>query len=815
MVLIESPFAQTTKDGKGIRQVHLGITPSKLILATDVLPPVEFSSFSYIPGVDPEIETFELIAIYPVECVNLSIYRRKRRQALKARFCNNKVLYFELGGFEKRGMFWNLWCEKIKFLCPGDSASSRSETSVATSTTGSTLYLLDKKIVSVNGMRQLWCKFGPNAVFDTNLISEVFGNSQTSMAGRWTDRYLYMGKNFNDIGVDYRPVINRPATEEFLKKKPIQTSRTVIVASAPQVQPYFQEKGLNIGDTVQINRFGSGVNEGCGTGLYLTVDDYVIPQRYSQTFNITRSEVSLVQPVNFGQMAENAILVWEFYRASDPNKYKYGFAPYPLFLHGYGPWNVPPGCRFSVQVKRASSQVDIRRQPLEPGLRLSVSKRQLLATVSCQYLNHEMKIKTSNSMPKSAKDSYGELQKHLKKILNYHEELAKKAGEGFLRKFYTPRMVKDTDEESTDEKYRRNRKRKPGFIHNMFSSRTQEISSLEPHRQPQETPLAYLKRTLKVDLSVTAWDFDSTTLAEQLTMIDKELFLKLSPDELNTVVWQQSSKNAPNISALIAFSHRISCLVASEVLKDESERVRARLMARFINVADKCHRMSNFQSCRTVLSGLQSPAMYRLRRTWAYIRKKHASKYQIFEYLCRIYRDPRTPTYQKTFYIMSKNTPYLPYVGDIITKLLNKTPEYKIQTFRRPISRQSSFCTTKSVRSRSVETLQENEQTQNLFTKLLKVFTSHEADADNKQTNTNKIKKRTPEHRKTIKFKGLHEYFKPLSCYEDCRLQCIEETTRFLERCQLGAMNYNFSINELAKVYLLKSRYKEDKGKFL
>lgn len=56
-------------------------------------------------------------------------------------------------------------------------------------------------------------------------------------------------------------------------------------------------------------------------------------------------------------------------------------------------------------------------------------------------------------------------------------------------------------------------------------------------------------------------------------------------------------------------------------------QTRARLLARFINVADKCYRISNFQSCRTVLSGLQSPAIYRLRRTWAYVRKKHASKY--------------------------------------------------------------------------------------------------------------------------------------------------------------------------------------------
>lgn len=58
-------------------------------------------------------------------------------------------------------MFWNLWCEKVKFLSPEYSGSSHSETSVATSSTGSTLYLVDsKQVVKPNGLKQLWCKFG-------------------------------------------------------------------------------------------------------------------------------------------------------------------------------------------------------------------------------------------------------------------------------------------------------------------------------------------------------------------------------------------------------------------------------------------------------------------------------------------------------------------------------------------------------------------------------------------------------------------------------------------------------------------------------
>lgn len=90
---------------------------------------------------------------------------------------------------------------------------------------------------------------------------------------------------------------------------------------------------------------------------------------------------------------------------------------------------------------------------------------------------------------------------------------------------------------------------------------------------PQETSLQYLRRILRMDIALTAWDFDSTTIANQLTLIDRELFMKIPATELGVLLWQQSSKNAPNIGAFLAFSHRIACLVTTEILKDDSEKV--------------------------------------------------------------------------------------------------------------------------------------------------------------------------------------------------------------------------------------------------
>lgn len=82
-ILVESPFAETTRNGRGIRQVSLGLTPSKLIVAADVFR--GNSQFFCPRTVDPSIESFELISLYPLRCVGLSVFNRRRRKTLKAR----------------------------------------------------------------------------------------------------------------------------------------------------------------------------------------------------------------------------------------------------------------------------------------------------------------------------------------------------------------------------------------------------------------------------------------------------------------------------------------------------------------------------------------------------------------------------------------------------------------------------------------------------------------------------------------------------------------------------------------------------------
>ncbi|KAG8222683.1 hypothetical protein J437_LFUL015880, partial [Ladona fulva] len=194
--------------------------------------------------------------------------------------------------------------------------------------------------------------------------------------------------------------------------------------------------------------------------------------------------------------------------------------------------------------------------------------------------------------------------------------------------------------------------------------------------------LTTFQSMLKFHIKIFARDFTSTTLAYQLTMIDRDLFLQIPVSELGLIIYQKYHlkeksflypfaslhNGTPCISALISFSHRISCLVSSAVLEGESIKERARSVVHFINIAHKCFQLQNFQSCRSILFGLQSPSIFRLRETWKYVKRKNYNKYQTFRHLCRFYINVQMTGYS----CISKNSrriPFLPCINFILNYL--------------------------------------------------------------------------------------------------------------------------------------------------
>lgn len=151
-------------------------------------------------------------------------------------------------------------------------------------------------------------------------------------------------------------------------------------------------------------------------------------------------------------------------------------------------------------------------------------------------------------------------------------------------------------------------------------------------------------------LSTDFMDFSVMDVAEQLTRMDAELFMKVIPFQCLGCVWSQRDKKenlSPTIWATIAQFNAITNRVITSLLCPPSKLVpplspastnthRARVIEKWVRVAQGCRELKNFSSLRAILSALQSNPIYRLKKTWAAVSRETMS---FFENLCETFPD--------------------------------------------------------------------------------------------------------------------------------------------------------------------------------
>ncbi|KZC07664.1 PREDICTED: uncharacterized protein LOC107185775 [Dufourea novaeangliae] len=895
-ILVESPFAETSKHGRGIRQVSLGLTPTKLIIAADIFRGMQH----FCPrGLDPSIESFELISMYPLQYVNLSVFSRRHRKTLKARFSDGRANYYELGGIQKRNIFWSKWCDEVESLLrKRRDRSSLSETTAATSSSTTTLYLLSSEIEIRKGAR----KKGRKAMCR---VWAHYGGAGDSAPPTWTQKDLYLGPNYNDLtNGQYAPVPVRFADVSLedvqdelkdrspskgdnkvsfswpmcscLEKNPQNEGLCDVLFIRDQNHRYCNTKkfytncsscpcqNVIVGDKVfekrnvwykeeeekldpleeaklpkkcltgRISRFGFGVAEKCNSGL-------VLKECYP-----VRNGAKNAQ--NFCLLMENAVKLWEDDRkgrcrsSKRPKHFRrYGLCAAAHFLHSLGPWSVQPGERSSLQGRRSFSLVAIRRQPADTELKLPVSRRQLSASISYTALQSGRfgSIGTGTEgrvvlfwtpdywyRPRPATAAYRELRQHLNHLKNYRQEKERP----MKRNFFSRRKKCHCDEDSIIVA-----EEKPSFLERIFSGNG-STKRKKKHENQENDHTVQLRRMLRMDFRITIWDMDSSTLATQVTLIDRDLFVRIPADEIEIVIFQRSSRNAPNLAAWIAFSHRVSCLVTSEIVVIKKLSIRCRIIARLVNAACKCFAMGNFHSCRSILAGLQAPPIYRLRRTWSYLRVHHANRYEAMERLCKLYKSPYTPSYRRAWSKVERNPPSMPFVGDLLTKLLGLSNTGRHQEFNNnfssvkakifsqyPKDTDPSYVTKASS---DLKGTQVSEEKQGVGRRILSVlikrryrqnqgtipeeqsellWTSRDQDLAWKYYYhwRNVILKRRVLAKEQERLRSM-----------DPRMKRVLDVASWLADCQKRAREYDFPGHSFTKEFLLKSRYREDRENF-
>ncbi|XP_053183364.1 ral guanine nucleotide dissociation stimulator-like 2 isoform X1 [Scomber japonicus] len=117
--------------------------------------------------------------------------------------------------------------------------------------------------------------------------------------------------------------------------------------------------------------------------------------------------------------------------------------------------------------------------------------------------------------------------------------------------------------------------------------------------------------------------FPAAIIAEQLTRIETELFVRLVPYHCLGSLWSQRDKKGRegvcwSVRATVRQFNKLANAVLASCLwptKLRSQQ-RARLLEKWISVAEECRARKNFSSLYAVVSALQSNPIHRLRRTW-------------------------------------------------------------------------------------------------------------------------------------------------------------------------------------------------------
>ncbi|XP_059123469.1 ral guanine nucleotide dissociation stimulator-like 3 [Peromyscus eremicus] len=138
-------------------------------------------------------------------------------------------------------------------------------------------------------------------------------------------------------------------------------------------------------------------------------------------------------------------------------------------------------------------------------------------------------------------------------------------------------------------------------------------------------------------------DFSVDEVAEQLTLMDVELFLRVRTCECLGSMWSQRDRPgaagiSPTVRATVAQFNAVTGCVLGSVLAAPglAASQRAQRIEKWIRIAQRCRELRNFSSLRAILSALQSNPIYRLKRSWGAVSREPLST---FRKLSQIFSD--------------------------------------------------------------------------------------------------------------------------------------------------------------------------------
>ncbi|KAI9597042.1 ras guanine nucleotide exchange factor domain-containing protein [Syncephalis fuscata] len=171
--------------------------------------------------------------------------------------------------------------------------------------------------------------------------------------------------------------------------------------------------------------------------------------------------------------------------------------------------------------------------------------------------------------------------------------------------------------------------------------------------------LIKLNDFIKTTMTPYTLDIDPIEFARHLTIMDSQLYNKITPVECLNKAW--SNKKIP----MIEISNHLTHWVIESILQEKDARKRAQLIQHFVAIADHCMRLNNYNSLMAILAGLNSAPIHRLKQTQEQVSTETTAVLDLLK--ARINQANNFSTYRESLHLI--DSPCVPFLGVYLTDL--------------------------------------------------------------------------------------------------------------------------------------------------
>ena len=150
-------------------------------------------------------------------------------------------------------------------------------------------------------------------------------------------------------------------------------------------------------------------------------------------------------------------------------------------------------------------------------------------------------------------------------------------------------------------------------------------NTIEPKMSNKKMPFDKIYKIKENHSFFEITDFTSKDVATELTRISFLLFSKISPKEFFKGLFtkKDKEKTSPNICRVVERFNTISFWVIEEVLSYDYSSARAKVIEKFIHIANELRELNNFNDCMSIISALGQMIVTKLSKTWKKVSSKN------------------------------------------------------------------------------------------------------------------------------------------------------------------------------------------------